>query len=76
MSRYNFKIIEEKWQKKWDDSYEFKTSIEEGNNTQTTASKNFSGYRVDKHLRQITALVDPQQFEKHHGAEREVGMRT
>ena len=30
---------------------------------QTSARKNFSGYRVDKHLRQITALVDPQQFE-------------
>ena len=27
MSRYNFKIIEEKWQKKWLDNYEFKTSI-------------------------------------------------
>ena len=28
-----------------------------------TTDLNFSGYRVDKHLRQITALVDPQQFE-------------
>jgi len=28
-----------------------------------TTDLNFSGYRVDKHLRQITALVDPEQFE-------------
>ena len=31
--------------------------------TGKTTDLNFSGYRVDKHLRQITALVDPQQFE-------------
>ena len=24
---------------------------------------NFSGYRIDKHLRQITALIDPKQFD-------------
>ena len=32
-------------------------------NAEKTTDLNFSGYRVDKHLRQITALVDPQQFE-------------
>ena len=32
-------------------------------NSGKTTDLNFSGYRVDKHLRQITALVDPQQFE-------------
>ena len=39
------------------------SSLEKGTNTESTLSKKFSGYRVDKHLRQITALVDPQQFE-------------
>ena len=33
------------------------------NKTKDKCKKNFSGYSVDKHLRQITALVDPQQFE-------------
>ena len=28
MSRYNFKITEEKWQKKWNDNHEFKTTID------------------------------------------------
>ena len=32
-------------------------------NSGKTTDLSFSGYRVDKHLRQITALVDPQQFE-------------
>ena len=32
-------------------------------NSEKTTDLSFSGYRVDKHLRQITALVDPQQFE-------------
>ncbi|MEC9012157.1 MAG: 3'-5' exonuclease [SAR324 cluster bacterium] len=32
-------------------------------NSGKTNDLSFSGYRVDKHLRQITALVDPQQFE-------------
>ena len=36
-----------------------KSSLNAGEKTDL----NFSGYRVDKHLRQITALVDPQQFE-------------
>jgi len=31
--------------------------------TDKISNHSFSGYRVDKHLRQITALVDPQQFE-------------
>ena len=42
---------------------EFKSSLNQGSNTKTTAIKKFSGYRVDKHLRQITALVDQHQFE-------------
>ena len=42
---------------------EFQSYEDQGNKSKTTARKNFSGYRVDKHLRQITALVDPQQFE-------------
>ncbi len=36
-----------------------KSSLNAGEKTDLS----FSGYRVDKHLRQITALVDPQQFE-------------
>ena len=36
-----------------------KSSLNAGGKTDLS----FSGYRVDKHLRQITALVDPQQFE-------------
>ena len=36
-----------------------KSSLKAGGKTDLS----FSGYRVDKHLRQITALVDPQQFE-------------
>ncbi|MEC9360653.1 MAG: 3'-5' exonuclease [SAR324 cluster bacterium] len=36
-----------------------KSSLNAGGGTDLS----FSGYRVDKHLRQITALVDPQQFE-------------
>ncbi len=36
-----------------------KSSLNEGGKTDLS----FSGYRVDKHLRQITALVDPKQFE-------------
>ena len=36
-----------------------KSSLKAGEKTDLS----FSGYRVDKHLRQITALVDPQQFE-------------
>ncbi|MEC9069639.1 MAG: 3'-5' exonuclease [SAR324 cluster bacterium] len=36
-----------------------KSSLNAGGETDLS----FSGYRVDKHLRQITALVDPQQFE-------------
>ena len=28
MSRYNFKIVEEKWQKKWNDNFAFKTIID------------------------------------------------
>ena len=36
-----------------------KSSLNAGEKTNLS----FSGYRVDKHLRQITALVDPQQFE-------------
>ena len=32
-------------------------------NSGKTTDLSFSGYMVDKHLRQITALVDPQQFE-------------
>ncbi|MDP6215600.1 MAG: UvrD-helicase domain-containing protein, partial [SAR324 cluster bacterium] len=36
-----------------------KSSLNVGGKTDLS----FSGYRVDKHLRQITALVDPQQFE-------------
>ena len=36
-----------------------KSSLNAGKKTDLS----FSGYRVDKHLRQITALVDPQQFE-------------
>ena len=37
-------------------------SFEQENSTIVTPKKKFSGYSVDKHLRQITALVDPQQF--------------
>ena len=36
-----------------------KSSLNAGGKTDLS----FSGYRVDKHLRQITALVDPKQFE-------------
>ncbi|MEC9010930.1 MAG: 3'-5' exonuclease [SAR324 cluster bacterium] len=36
-----------------------KLSLKSGEKTDLS----FSGYSVDKHLRQITALVDPQQFE-------------
>ena len=36
-----------------------KSSLKAGEKTDLS----FSGYRVDKHLRQITALVDPKQFE-------------
>ena len=32
MSRYNFKTVEEKWQKKWSDNKEFRTSIEKNKN--------------------------------------------
>ena len=42
---------------------ESQSSLIQQNKTKETAIKNFSGYSVDKHLRQITALVDPQQFE-------------
>ena len=42
---------------------ESQSSVVQQNKTKETAIKNFSGYSVDKHLRQITALVDPQQFE-------------
>ena len=34
-----------------------------GSDSRKKSNLNFSGYRIDKHLRQITALVDPQQFE-------------
>ena len=42
---------------------ESQSSVVQQNKTKETAIKKFSGYSVDKHLRQITALVDPQQFE-------------
>ena len=42
---------------------ESQSSVVQQNKTKETAIKNFSGYSVDKHLRQITALVDPQQFQ-------------
>ncbi|MEC9070488.1 MAG: UvrD-helicase domain-containing protein, partial [SAR324 cluster bacterium] len=42
---------------------ESQLSVVKQNKTKETVIKNFSGYSVDKHLRQITALVDPQQFE-------------
>ena len=42
---------------------EFQSYEDQRNNSKITARKNFSGYRVDKHLRQITALVDQRQFE-------------
>ncbi|MBC8258712.1 MAG: AAA family ATPase [SAR324 cluster bacterium] len=41
---------------------ELKVPEELSSNSGQTTDLNFSGYRVDKHLRQITALVDPQQF--------------
>tara|TARA_B100000945_G_scaffold141767_1_gene113600 strand:+ start:135 stop:2600 length:2466 start_codon:yes stop_codon:yes gene_type:complete len=42
---------------------EFQSSLDQKLKSKKKGRKNFSGYRVDKHLRQITALVDPQQFE-------------
>ena len=42
---------------------EIKAPHKISSNSGKTSDLSFSGYRVDKHLRQITALVDPQQFE-------------
>lgn len=42
---------------------ELKVPEKSSSNSGKTTDLSFSGYRVDKHLRQITALVDPQQFE-------------
>ena len=42
---------------------ELQAPEESSSNSGKTTDLSFSGYRVDKHLRQITALVDPQQFE-------------
>ena len=42
---------------------EIKVTGKSSLNAREKTDLSFSGYRVDKHLRQITALVDPQQFE-------------
>ena len=42
---------------------DFESTEEQADGTKTKSSINFSQGRVDKHLRQITALVDQHQFE-------------